>query len=103
MYAIRSYYVFEGLKAYRTDKGVNLFRPWDNFKRMNMSASRMCIPEIDEEFALEALEELLHIEQDWVPRSEGTSLYIRPTIIATDPFLGVRAGEEYIFYIIMSP
>lgn len=95
--------IFEGLKAYRAEKGVNLFRPWDNFKRMNISAERMCIPPIDEAFALEALEELVRIDRDWVPRSEGTSLYIRPTIIATDPFLGVRAGEEYIFYIIMSP
>lgn len=95
--------IFEGLKAYRTPDGIKLFRPWDNFKRMNVSAKRLCIPEIDDKFALEALTELLRIEQDWVPHSEGTSLYIRPTIIATDPFLGVKAGEEYIFYIILSP
>ncbi len=95
--------IFEGLKAYRTERGINLFRPWDNFKRMNVSARRLCIPEIDVDFALEALYELIRIEQDWVPRSEGTSLYIRPTIIATDPFLGVSAGKEYIFYIILSP
>ncbi len=96
--------IFEGLKAYRTPSGgINLFRPWDNFKRMNISAERLCIPKIDEEFALEALIELIRLEQDWVPHSEGTSLYIRPTIIATDPFLGVRAGEQYLFYIILSP
>jgi branched-chain amino acid aminotransferase len=95
--------IFEGLKAYRTPDGIKLFRPWDNFKRMNVSARRLCIPEIDEKFALDALVQLLRIEQDWVPHSEGTSLYIRPTIIATDPFLGVKAGEEYIFYIILSP
>jgi len=95
--------IFEGLKAYRTPDGIKLFRPWDNFKRMNVSARRLCIPEIDEKFALDALVQLLRIEQDWVPHSEGTSLYIRPTIIATDPYLGVKAGEEYIFYIILSP
>ena len=95
--------IFEGMKAYRTESGINLFRPWDNFKRMNVSGERLCMPAIDEAFALEALVELLRIEQDWIPRSEGTSLYIRPTIISTDPFLGVHAGEQYIFYIILSP
>ena len=95
--------IFEGLKAYHTDGGINLFRPWDNFKRFNVSAKRMCMPEIDEEFALECLSELLNIEKDWVPKAEGTSLYIRPTMIATDSFLGVSAGEEYTFFIILSP
>lgn len=95
--------IFEGLKAYHTDNGINLFRPWDNFKRLNASAARMCIPEIDADFALEALCELIRLEKDWIPRSEGTSLYIRPTMIATDPFLGVRAGEEYLFFVILSP
>ena len=85
--------IFEGLKAYRTPDGIKLFRPWDNFKRMNVSAKRLCIPEIDEKFALDALVQLLRLEQDWVPYSEGTSLYIRPTIIATDPFLGVRRAN----------
>lgn len=94
--------IFEGLKAYHTLDGVNLFRPWDNFKRFNVSAKRMCMPEIDEEFALECLTELLNIEKDWVPKAPGTSIYIRPTMIATDPFLGVRAGEEYTFFIILS-
>ena len=95
--------IFEGLKAYYTGSGINLFRPWDNFKRFNMSAKRMCIPEIDEEFALESLIELLDIEKDWIPKAEGTSLYIRPTIIATDPYLGVKAGDEYIFFIMLTP
>lgn len=95
--------IFEGMKAYNTDKGINLFRPWDNFKRLNSSAKRMCIPEIDEEFALECLTELLKVEKEWIPKAAGTSLYIRPTIIATDPYLGVRAGDEYLFYIILSP
>ncbi len=95
--------IFEGLKAYSTADGVKLFRPWDNFKRMNVSAKRLCIPEIDEAGFLDAMVELLRVDKDWVPKSEGTSLYIRPTIIATDPFLGVKAGEEYTFFVILSP
>ena len=95
--------IFEGLKAYHTDSGVNLFRPWDNFRRMNVSAKRMCMPQIDEEFVLKCLDELLEIEKDWVPEAPGTSLYIRPTMMAIDPYLGVSAGRQYIFYIILSP
>jgi branched-chain amino acid aminotransferase len=96
--------VFEGLKAYRTETGaVQLFRPRDNFKRMNNSSRRLCIPEIDENLALEFLKKLLTIEKNWVPSAPGTSLYIRPTIIATDPFLGVRASHTYRFFIILSP
>ena len=96
--------VFEGLKAYRTADGeIQLFRPEENFKRLNLSNERLVIPAIDEEFALHALKELLKIEKDWVPHSEGASLYIRPFIIACDPFLGVRPGDEYKFIIILSP
>ncbi len=96
--------IFEGLKAYRTQNGgVNLFRPWDNFSRFNDSARRICMPEIDEKFALDALCKLIDLERGWIPRSEGTSLYIRPTLIATDPYIGVRAANEYLFYIILSP
>lgn len=96
--------VFEGLKAFRTDSGdIQLFRPSDNFKRFNKSARLLCIPEIDEAFALDALKQLLVIEKDWVPSTPGTSLYIRPTIIATDPFLGVRASHTYRYFIILSP
>jgi branched-chain amino acid aminotransferase len=96
--------VFEGLKAYRTDTGaVQLFRPKDNFKRMNNSSRLLCIPQIDEDFAIDALKKLLTIEKNWVPSAPGTSLYIRPTIIATDPFLGVRASHTYRFFIILSP
>lgn len=96
--------IFEGLKAFRTESGkINLFRPADNFRRFNISAKAMCIPEFDEELALSALIKLLEIEKDWVPSAPGTSLYIRPTIIATDPFLGVRASNTYRFFIIMSP
>lgn len=96
--------IFEGLKAYRTADGkVQLFRPQENFKRMNNSAKRMVIPEIDEEFCLYALKELLKVEEDWVPHTEGASLYIRPFIISTDANVGVKPADHYMFMIILSP
>ncbi len=96
--------VFEGLKAYRTESGtIQLFRPKENFSRLNRSNRLLCIPEFDEALALDALKELLTVEKDWIPGAPETSLYIRPTIIATDPFLGVRASFTYRFFIILSP
>jgi branched-chain amino acid aminotransferase len=96
--------VFEGMKAYRNQQGgVQLFRPQENFKRLNASNRKLCIPEVDEAFALNALKQLLTVEKGWIPSAPGTSLYIRPTIIATDPFLGVRASFTYRFFIILSP
>jgi branched-chain amino acid aminotransferase len=96
--------IFEGLKAYRAPDGeILLFRPKDNFSRMNRSAARLCMPPLDEKFLLTALLELIKIEKDWVPSAPGTSLYIRPTIIATDPFLGLRSSHTYRFFIILSP
>lgn len=96
--------IFEGLKAYKTkEKEVVLFRPDQNFKRLNDSCDRLCIPHIDEAFALEALKKLIDIDRDWVPEAPGTSLYIRPFIFATDPFLGVRPSNTYQFIIITGP
>lgn len=96
--------IFEGLKAFRTGRGrVQLFRPGNNMKRLNRSCDLLCIPEIDEDFTLQALKKLVEIEKQWVPAADGTSLYIRPTIIATDPYLGVRASHTYRFFIILSP
>jgi len=96
--------IFEGLKAYRTAQGkIQLFRPKDNIARMNNSCTLLCIPPLDEALALEGLKELLRVESDWVPHAPGTSLYIRPTIYAADPFLGVRASHTYRFFIILSP
>ena len=96
--------VFEGLKAYRSPNGeILLFRPEENFKRLNSSNERLCIPAIDEEFALQALKELIKLDKDWIPSAEGTSLYIRPFIIGTEPFLGVHAATSYKFIIILSP
>lgn len=96
--------VFEGLKAYISkDEQIFLFRPDRNFKRLNHSNDRLCIPPIDEELALEALKQLIIIDKDWIPRAEGTSLYIRPFIISTEPHLGVAPSENYKFMIILSP
>ena len=95
---------FEGMKAYRNQSGeIYLFRPMENFKRLNASNDRLCIPYIDEEIALKALKELLKIDKDWVPHKEGTSLYIRPFVIGTEPSLGAHSSSEYKFMIIMCP
>ena len=96
--------VFEGMKAYRSDEGkILLFRPEKNFERLNISNDRLCIPKLDEEFCLKALEKLLEIDKDWVPHLPGTSLYIRPFIIATQKSLGVHPAKEYKFLIICCP
>jgi branched-chain amino acid aminotransferase len=96
--------IFEGLKAFRRPDGsIALFRPKDNISRFNRSAARMCMPEVDEEFFLQSLLELIRLESSWVPKSEGTSLYIRPTMIASEPLLGVRPADQYLCYIILSP
>lgn len=96
--------VFEGLKAYRTDDNtIQLFRPEENFKRLNKSNERLVIPAVDVDFCVEALKKLIAVDEEWVPHTEGASLYIRPFIIAADPFLGVRPGDKYYFIIILSP
>lgn len=96
--------MFEGLKAYKTESGdIHLFRPRDNFKRMNTSAERMCAPQVDPDLMVEYLKELIKVERDWIPSSPGTSLYIRPTLMATEAVLGVKASDKYLFYIILSP
>ncbi|MCL1822684.1 MAG: branched-chain amino acid aminotransferase [Oscillospiraceae bacterium] len=96
--------IFEGLKAYRdSNNKIRLFRPQENFKRMNVSAKRLVIPEIPEDIVLDALKQLINLDKNWVPHSDGASLYIRPFVFATDPFVGVRPGDEYLFIIITSP
>lgn len=96
--------VFEGLKAYRRpDKKVQLFRPRDNIRRMNRSCERLDIPRLDEELFLEALCQLVRIDESWVPDKPGTSLYIRPFVFATDPTVGVHSSHTYLFAIIMCP
>jgi len=96
--------IFEGMKAFRTESGeARLFRAKDNFKRLNQSAHSLCIPSLDEGFLLDSLKALLEVEKAWIPRSSGTALYIRPTVIAMDPFLGVRASHTYRYFVILSP
>ncbi|HHW48558.1 MAG TPA: branched-chain amino acid aminotransferase [Clostridiaceae bacterium] len=96
--------VFEGLKAYRAKDGrILLFRPNKNMERINLSNDRLCIPQIDEAFCVEAIKALVSVDKDWIPTAPGTSLYIRPFIIATDPYLGVRPSDTYKFIVILSP
>lgn len=96
--------IFEGMKAYKAEDGqVYLFRPRDNFERMNTSAVRMCMPRLPVDKVLKSLKALLYLEKDWIPTAEGATLYIRPTMIGVEPFLGVRPSSEYYFFIIMSP
>lgn len=96
--------MFEGLKAYKNEEGkVLLFRPDKNIERANNTNERLCIPQIDPDDFLQALEEIVRVDEAWIPTRPGTSLYIRPFIIATDAFLGVRPSNTYKFIIILSP
>ena len=96
--------MFEGLKAYKGDDGeVYLFRPDMNAKRTNASNERLVIPELPEEDFVQAVKTVVDVDRDWVPTEPGTSLYIRPFIIATDEFLGVAPSKTYLFMIILSP
>lgn len=96
--------MFEGLKAYKTTDGRTvMFRPEMNAKRSNNSGRRLCIPEIPTEDFVQALKTLVKTDEDWVPTEKGTSLYIRPFVIATDEFLGVKPSNTYLFVIILSP
>lgn len=96
--------VFEGMKAYRDETGkIRLFRPEENFKRINSSSERMSIPPVDVDFCVEAVKQLVTLEKDWVPSAPNTSLYIRPFIFATDNHIGVHASHTYQFAIILSP
>lgn len=96
--------IFEGMKAYKTENGkVLLFRPFKNIERFNKSAERMCMPTIPVDVFFEGLKSLLNIDRDWVPQKDGHSLYIRPFMIATDEYLGVKPSGKYKFMIITSP
>ncbi|MGZ3884684.1 MAG: branched-chain amino acid aminotransferase [Bacteroidia bacterium] len=96
--------IFEGMKAYKNEKGeISLFRPIENFKRMNKSAIRMAMPEVPEDIFMGGLLELIKLDKNWVPDSETGSLYIRPFLIATDEAIGVKASDTYKFVIITCP
>lgn len=96
--------MFEGLKAYRAKDGrVLLFRPDMNAKRTTITNDRLCIPHLEEDLMVEAIKALVDLDRDWIPEKPGTSLYIRPFIIADEPFLGVSPSTHFIFMIILSP
>ena len=96
--------VFEGLKAYwGVDGKIRLFRPEENMARLNLSNERLCIPKIDEELGVEAIEQLVLADRDWIPTADGTSLYIRPFIFATEAQVGVHPARQLTFAIILSP
>lgn len=96
--------IFEGLKAYKWSDGtIALFRPEMNARRFNLSADRLCMPPVPEEFFVDSIAELVRLEKDWVPGAEGTSLYIRPAMIAVEPVLGVKTSDHYYYYVILSP
>jgi branched-chain amino acid aminotransferase len=96
--------IFEGIKAYKSDDdGVQIFRPYDNFKRFNQSAERMQMPVVPEEIFMNGMKQLIEIDRDWVPSMEDHSLYIRPFMFSTDEMIGVRPSDEYKFMIILSP
>ena len=96
--------IFEGMKAYRNndDGSVHMFRPDKNIRRFNISCSRICMPEVDPDLFMQALDLLIDVDRDWVPESPN-ALYIRPTMIATQAGLGVKASTDYTFFIIIGP
>jgi branched-chain amino acid aminotransferase len=96
--------IFEGIKAYKDADGTAfIFRPYDNFRRFNLSAARMNMPEVPEEIFIEGMRQLIALDQDWIPAKKDHSLYIRPFMFATDQMLGVRPSQTYKFLIILSP
>jgi branched-chain amino acid aminotransferase len=96
--------VFEGMKAYRNaDNEVLLFRPEDNAKRLNLSAERLCMPEIPVDLFMDGLTKLIDVDREWVPQKAGSSLYIRPFMIAIDEYVGIRPSDTYAFIIFTCP
>ncbi|HPW61098.1 MAG TPA: branched-chain amino acid aminotransferase [Cyclobacteriaceae bacterium] len=97
--------IFEGMKAYPSEKGKEalVFRPLDNWKRMNISAERMCMPVIPEELFMESLAALIDLDRAWIPETEGSSLYIRPFMFSADEYIGIRPSLDFTFMIILSP
>lgn len=96
--------IFEGMKAYKNNDGeVLLFRPFDNWKRFNASAERLCMPSVPEDIFIGGLQELIRIDKDWVPNGAGQSLYIRPFMFAADEYIGVKPSDTYYFIIFTCP
>jgi len=96
--------IFEGMKAIKTDKNdILIFRPQDNWKRLNISAHRMCMPHLPEEIFMEGLKTLIALDSNWIPKAEGSSLYIRPFMYSADEYIGIRPSENFTFQIILCP
>jgi len=96
--------IFEGMKAINNANGETLvFRPEDNWKRMNISAQRMCMPQIPEELFMDSLATMIDLDRNWIPKAEGSSLYIRPFMFSADEYIGIRASENFTFMIILCP
>ena len=96
--------IFEGIKAYKNQQGeAFIFRPFDNFKRFNISAERMAMPQIPEEIFIEGMRQLIEIDKNWIPKQQDHSLYIRPFMFSSDDVIGVKPSEKYKFMIILSP
>lgn len=96
--------IFEGIKAYKNQDGeAYIFRPFDNFKRFNISAERMAMPQIPEEIFIEGMRQLVELDKNWIPQNEDHSLYIRPFMFSTDELIGVRPSDKFKFMIILSP
>ena len=96
--------IFEGMKAQRSSSGEALvFRPLDNWRRMNSSAERMCMPQLPEEVFMEGLRTLIDLDRDWIPKTKGSSLYIRPFMFSVDEYIGIRPFQDFTFMIILSP
>lgn len=95
--------IFEGLKAYNDGRDALVFRPLDNWKRLNRSGERMCMPQVPEEVFIESMRRLIDLDREWIPKSPGSSLYIRPFVFSADEYIGIRASENWTFMIILSP
>lgn len=97
--------IFEGMKAYykHDDSGIVLFRPDKNWERFNKSALRMSMPEVPKDLFMNGIKKLIELDKDFIPKTEGSSLYIRPFMIGTEPFIGVRTSGSYIFSILIGP
>lgn len=96
--------IFEGMKAFKTERGEALvFRPLDNWRRLNRSAERMCLPEVPEQLFMDGLRTLLDLDRDWIPDVPGSSLYIRPFLFSADEYIGIRPSENFTFMMILSP
>jgi len=97
--------IFEGIKAYASEsnKEALVFRPLDNWKRMNISAERMCMPFIPEELFMDGMTALIDLDRAWIPREEGSSLYIRPFMFSADEYIGIRPSQDFTFMVILSP